>query len=55
MGINFSLLLLHHEPRVIMSDLVGYDFEARDKIEKRQVMKIWESINDLGDKYNSFD
>ena len=55
LGINFSLLLLHHEPRVTMSDLVGYDFEARDKIEKRQVMKIWESINDLGDKYNSFD
>ena len=38
-----------------MTDLVGYDFEARDKIMKRQAMKMWESINDLGDKYNSFD
>ena len=52
-AINFSMLLLHHEPTVTMSDLVGYDFESRDIIMKRQALKMWDSINDLGGKYST--
>jgi hypothetical protein len=47
------MLLLHHEPTVTLSDLVGYDFESRDIIMKRQALKMWDSLNDLGSKYAS--
>ena len=51
LSINFALLLLHHDKDVKMSDLVGYDFESRDVITKRQGIKMWEAINDIGKKF----
>ena len=38
-----------------MGDMVGQDREARDTLNKRMTVKMWESINDLGAKYNDFD
>ena len=32
LALNFSLLLLHHEPRVTLSDLVGYDFSCYEPV-----------------------
>jgi hypothetical protein len=52
--INFALLLLHHDKRVKLSDLVGYDLDCRDIISKRESTKLWDSINDLSTRTAGF-
>ena len=48
---NFCIILIQHEPRVKLSDLVGYDFESRDIIMKKQSKDLQSAIKDLNEKY----
>ena len=47
MAMNLCSLLLHHDPDLTMQDLVLYDLEARDLINKSANQKLWQAINHM--------
>ena len=39
---------MHHSDEITLEDLVKFDVSTRDKIAKRESLKIWDAINQLG-------
>ena len=48
LGVNMTQLLVHHREDLTLVDLVQYDVSARDVIQKRESLKVWEAINSIG-------
>ena len=45
LAINLCSLLLHHDPKLTMDDLVSFDLQARDVMNKSANNKIWQALN----------
>ena len=41
---------MHHAEGVNLADLVKFDISTRDIIHKRESVKVWEAINQLGNQ-----
>ena len=54
LGVNMTQLLMHHCEGLTLSDLVKYDVGARDVIQKRESIKLWETINHIGTQLQKY-
>lgn len=50
LGVNMVQLLMHHGDGVTLAGLVKFDITTRDIIHKRESVKVWDAINQLGDQ-----
>jgi len=49
LALNFCNLLLHHHPEISLVDLVSYDLESRDLIQKTSMNKLWQAVNSVNE------
>lgn len=47
MAMNLCSLLIHHDPKLTMDDLVSFDLQARDLMNKSANNKIWSALNQI--------
>jgi len=45
LGANISMLLVHRVESLTMHDLMKFDQAAKDVIQKRESLKLWQTIN----------
>ena len=47
LALNLCALLLHHDRELTMVDLLGFDLQARDLLNKTANQKIWTAVNQI--------
>lgn len=47
LAMNLCALLLHHDSEMTMVDLLGFDLQARDLLNKTANQKIWTAVNQI--------